>query len=98
MRTSTLRDLVILLAVGAGLFAGGYILVKVFFKSDFDLSFKISYQQEEKLGNIFKDLIWDQYQTEKDNAADSAVQQIKDRLTKALDTSAYRYAFTIIKN
>src|SRR6478609_8302106 len=98
MRSSTLRDLLLLLAIGIGLFVGGYILVRTFLKSDFDLSFKISYEQEEKLGNIFKDLIWDQYQTVKDNAADSAIQQIKDRLTKALDSSAYRYQFTIIKN
>jgi len=98
MRASTLRDLLLLLAIGAGLFVGGYFVVKQFFKSDFDLSFKISYEQEEKLGNIFKDVIWDQYQTVKDNAADSALQQIKDRLVKALDTTAYRYQFTIVKN
>src|SRR5437868_14249707 len=98
MRASTLRDLLLLLAIGVGLFVGGYFVVKKFFKSDFDLSFKISYEQEEKLGNIFKDVIWDQYQTVKDNAADSALQQIKDRLVKALDTTAYRYQFTIVKN
>jgi len=98
MRTSTLRDLLLLLAIGVGLFVAGYIVVKRFFKTDFDLSFKISYQQEEKLGNIFRDLVWNQYLTAKDNAADSAVQQIKDRLVKALDTTAYRYQFTIIKD
>ena len=98
MRASTFRDLFILLAIGAGLFAGGYFLVKKIGKSDFDLSFKVSYEQEEKLGNLFKDLIWDQFPTVKDNAADSALQQIKDRLIKALDTTAYRYQFTIIKN
>jgi predicted Zn-dependent protease len=98
MRASTFRDLFILLAIGAALFAGGYLLVKRIGRSDFDLSFKVSYAQEEKLGELFKDLIWDQYPTIKDNAADSALQQIKDRLIKALDTSAYRYQFTIIKN
>ena len=98
MRASTFRDLFILLAIGAGLFAGGYFLVKKIGKSDFDLSFKVSYKQEEQLGNLFKDLIWDQFPTEKDNVADSALQQIKDRLIKALDTTAYRYQFTIIKN
>lgn len=97
MRASTIRDLFILLAIGAALFAGGYFLVKRIGQSDFDLSFKVSYEQEEKLGNLFKDLIWDRYPTVKDNAADSALQQIKDRLIKALDTTAYRYQFTIIK-
>lgn len=98
MRASTFRDFLILLAIGVGLFAGGYFLVKRIGKSDLDLSFKVSYEQEEKLGNLFKDLIWDEFPTVKDNAADSALQQIKDRLIKALDTTAYRYQFTIIKN
>ena len=97
MRASTFRDLFILLAIGAALFAGGYLLVKRIRQSDLDLSFKVSYEQEERLGNLFKDLIWDRYPTVKDNAADSALQQIKDRLVKALDTTAYRYQFTIIK-
>lgn len=97
MRASTFRDLFILLAIGAALFVGGYLLVKRIGRSDFDLSFKVSYAQEEKLGNLFKDLIWDRYPTVKDNTADSALQQIKDRLVKALDTTAYRYQFTIIK-
>jgi len=97
MRASTIRDLFILLAIGAALFVGGYFLVKRIGQSDFDLSFKVSYEQEEKLGNLFKDLIWDRYPTVKDNTADSALQQIKDRLIKALDTTAYRYQFTIIK-
>lgn len=98
MRASTFRDLFILLAIGAGLFAAGYFLVEKIGQSDLDLSFKVSYKQEEKLGELFKDLIWDKYPTIKDNTADSALQQIKDRLIKALDTTAYRYQFTIIKN
>ncbi|HCW07262.1 MAG TPA: hypothetical protein DGG95_07855, partial [Cytophagales bacterium] len=85
MRASTFRDLLILLIIGIALFAGGYFLVKKISKSDFDLSFQISYDQEEKLGILFKDLIWDKYPTIKDNAADSALQQIKDRLVRALD-------------
>lgn len=97
MRASTFRDLLILLVIGIALFAGGYFLVKKIGKSDFDKSFQISYAQEEKLGNLFKDLIWDQYPSVKDNAADSALQQIKDRLVGALDSSRYRYQFTIIK-
>lgn len=98
MRGSTLRDLIILLTIGAGLFIGGYFIVKEVSKSDLDLSYEVSIEQEEKLGNLFKEMIWDQFPTVKDNAADSAFQQIKDRLINALDTTAYRYEFTIIKS
>jgi beta-barrel assembly-enhancing protease len=98
MRSSTLRDLFILLGIGAGLFVGGYFLVKEIGKSDLDLSYEVSYKQEEELGELFKDMIWDEYPTVKDNAADSALKVITDRLIKALDTTHYRYEFTIIKN
>lgn len=98
MRSSTLRDLIILLAIGGGLFAGGYFLVKELGKSDLELSYEVSYEQEEKLGDLFKDMIWDEFPTVKDNAADSALKQITDRLIQALDTTHYRYEFTIIKN
>ncbi len=98
MRGSTLRDLIILLAIGAGLFVGGYFIVKEIGKSDLDLSYEVSIEQEEKLGNLFKEMIWDQFPTVKDNAADSAFQQITARLINALDTTAYRYEFTIIKS
>ena len=97
MRSSTLRDLLILSAIGAGLFVGGYFLVKEIGKSDIDLSYDVSIEQENALGDLFKDIIWDQYPTVKNNAADSALQQIKNRLIDALDTTAYRYEFTIIK-
>jgi beta-barrel assembly-enhancing protease len=98
MRTSTWTDLAILVLIGAALFVGGYFIVKELRKSDLDMSYEVSYQQEENLGNLFKDMIWDQFPTVKDNAADSAFQQIKDRLINALDTTAYRYQFTIIKS
>lgn len=97
MRGSTLRDLLILLAIGAGLFIAGYFLVREIGKSDLELSYEVSYEQEEELGDLFKDLIWDEFPTVKDNAADSALKQITDRLIKALDTTHYRYEFTIIK-
>ena len=97
MRSSTLRDLIILLAIGVGLFAGGYFLVRQIGKSDLELSYEVSYEQEEKLGDLFKDMIWDEFPTVKDNAADSALRVITDRLVKALDTTRYRYEFTIIK-
>jgi beta-barrel assembly-enhancing protease len=47
---------------------------------------------------LFKDIIWDEYPTIEDNAADSALQVITKRLVDALDSSAYRYQFTIIKS
>ena len=98
MRSSTLRDLIILLAIGATIFTAGYFIVKEIGKSDLDLSYEVSIEQEEELGDLFKEMIWDQYPAIKDNAADSAFQQIKDRLISALDTSLYRYEFTIIKS
>lgn len=97
MRSSTLRDLIILLAIGGGLFVGGYFIVKEIGKSDLDMSYEVSYEQEEKLGNMMKEMVWDEFETVKDNAADSALKQITDRLIKALDTTHYRYEFTIIK-
>lgn len=98
MRSSTLRDLILLLVIGGALFAGGYFLVKQIDKSDLELSYEVSYEQEEKLGDLFKDMIWDEFPTVKDNAADTALKQITDRLLQALDTTHYRYEFTIIKN
>lgn len=98
MRASTLKDLVILLLIGLVLFIAGYFLVREFNKSDLDLSYQVSIEQEEQLGNLLKDTMWDRFPTIKDNAADSAVHMITQRLINALDTTAYRYAFTIIKN
>ena len=98
MRSSTLWDLIILAAIGALIFTTGYFVVKEIGKSDLDLSYEVSIEQEEKLGDLFKGMIWDQFPTVKDNAADSALQQIKDRLINALDTTSYRYEFTIIKS
>jgi len=98
MNSSTLRDLVVLLLIGAALFAGGYFLVKELTKGDFEMSQQVSYSQEEKLGDFFKDLIWDEYPVIENNSADSAIQKIKQRLIEALDTTSYRYQFTIIKS
>lgn len=98
MHSSILRDLATLLVIGAGLFVVGYFIVREIGKSDLDLSYEVSIEQEEKLGDLFKEMIWDEFPTVKDNAADSAIQQIKDRLISALDTTAYRYQFTIIQN
>lgn len=98
MRSSTFRDLLILISIGVALFAGGYFIVKEIGKADLDLSYEVSIEQEEKLGDLFKDMIWDQYPAMKDNAADSALLQITERLIHALDSTPYRYQFTIIKS
>jgi beta-barrel assembly-enhancing protease len=98
MRNSTLRDLIFLLVIGAALFTGGYFVVKQIGKSDLDLSYEVSYEQEEKLGNLLNDMVAAQFSTIADNAADSALQQIKSRLITALDTSAYRYRLTLVKS
>jgi len=96
MRETAVRDLIILLAVGAALFLGGYFVVKQINKSDIDLGYDFSIAQEEELGDLFKDIIWDQYPTIKDNAADSALHQITARLIESIDSTPYRYQFTII--
>ncbi|MBL7840499.1 MAG: M48 family metallopeptidase [Cyclobacteriaceae bacterium] len=98
MQSKTLRDILVLLTIGAALFAGGYFLVREISKSDYDLSYEVSMEQEEELGNLFKDLIWDKYPTVKENYADTALQQIAKRLVNALDSTQYRYQFTIIKS
>lgn len=98
MRSSTLRDLIILLGIGAVLFVGGYFLVQQLSKVDLDLGYEVSIEQEEKLGDLFKDMIWNQYPTLKDNLADSALQEITNRLVENLDSTKYRYQFTIIKS
>lgn len=98
MRSSTLRDLIILLGIGAVLFVGGYFLVQQISKAKLDLSYEVSIEQEEKLGDLFKDMIWDKYPTLKENTADSALQEITSRLVKQLDSTKYRYEFTIIKS
>ena len=58
MRSSTFRDLLILISIGVALFAGGYFIVKEIGKADLDLSYEVSIEQEEKLGDLFKDMIW----------------------------------------
>ena len=98
MYSSTLRDFFILLIIGALLFVGGYFLVKELKKSELSFDYDFSIEQEEKLGNLFKDLIWAQYTTIKDNPADTALQKITQRLIQGLDSTKYRYQFTIIKS
>jgi beta-barrel assembly-enhancing protease len=98
MRSSTLRDLIILLGIGAVLFAGGYFLVKQIAKSNIDLSYEVSIKQEEQLGDLFKDMIESKYTSIKDSQADSALQVITQRLTNALDSTKYRYEFNLLRS
>jgi predicted Zn-dependent protease len=98
MRSSTLNDLIILLGIGAVLFAGGYFFVRQIAKSDIDLTYEVSIKQEEQLGDLFKDMVENKYSSIKDNKADSALQLITQRLVKALDSTKYRYEFNLLRS
>lgn len=98
MRKSTFSDLLILGLIGLALFVGGYYVVKELRKSDLDMSYDVSIKQEEKLGNLLKDMIWDQFPKVNENTADTALQVIAKRLVQALDTTAYRYEFSLVKS
>ena len=79
-----IRDLVILLAIAGALFVGGYFMVREINKTDFELSYQVSIEQEEELGNVLKDVMIDQYKIMESNAADSAIQAIKPGLSLQL--------------
>lgn len=98
MSKGLVRDFIFLLVIGAALLIGGYFLARNIWYSDLDLSYKISYEQENKLGDVFNDLILGQYTVMENNAADTAVHQITERLVHALDSSRYRYQFVILKS
>ncbi len=98
MRKGLLRDFILLLVIGGLLLFGGYFLARNIEYTEKDLSDKISYEQENKLGNVFNSMVLNQYSVIQDNAADTALHQITDRLTQALDSSAYRYQFVILKS
>jgi predicted Zn-dependent protease len=98
MGSRMMRDLVILLVIAGVLFVGGYFMVREINKSDFELSYQVSIEQEEELGNALKDMMIDQYTIVEDNLADSAIQVIKTRLITAIDSTPYRYEIKIIRN
>jgi beta-barrel assembly-enhancing protease len=93
-----IRDLVILLTIAGALFAGGYFLVREINKSDLELSYSVSIEQEEALGDVLKDVMIDQYKLIEDSTADSAIQLIKSRLVSAIDSTPYRYEIKIIQS
>jgi len=98
MRASILRDLLILAAAGVLLFLGGYYLVK---KIDFgspEFGYTFSIDQEEELGDLIKEGIWNQFPSVQSYKADSALGVITKRLLSAVDSTPYRYNFRIIDN
>src|SRR6267154_1707948 len=98
MRKGLLRDFILLMVIGGSILVGGYFLAKKIWDSDLDLSYNVSYDQENKLGELFSELILKQYTVIENNAADTALQKITARLIDALDSSRYRYQFLILKN
>ena len=98
MNAKIWKDLLILILIGAGLFAAGYIIIKRLDVGSLDLNTTLSIENEEKLGELFKDLITKQYHTSQDNGADTALQLVAGRLLQALDSTKYVYHFSIIKS
>ena len=92
------KDFLILIIIGAGLFIGGYVIIKKLEVGSLDLNSTLSVENEEKLGELFKDLIAKQYRVSQNNAADTALQVVTGRLLQALDSTKYTYHFTIIKS
>ncbi len=97
MGNRIIRDLVILLAIAGVLFVGGYFTVREINKSDLELSYKVSIEQEEALGNMLKDVVTGDYKVIEDNLADSAIQAITNRLLAAIDSTPYRYQIKILQ-
>lgn len=98
MGKGLLRDFLLLLVIGGSLLLGGYYLARKIWFSDLDLSYQVSYEQENKLGDVFNDLVLSEYSVMEGNAADTALHQITDRLIHAIDSSRYRYQFVILKS
>jgi predicted Zn-dependent protease len=98
MAKGVFKDLVILLLIAAVILVGGYFLARKIWNSDIDLSAKVSYEQEEKLGDLFRSLVQSEFKVIENTTADSALQVITNRLVKALDSTHYRYQFVILKN
>jgi beta-barrel assembly-enhancing protease len=98
MFKSVLRDFLLLVLIGGALLIAGYYLIVKLKKSNVDLSYDFTFEQEATLGDMFADVILDRYSIVEDNAADTAVQVISKRLVSALDSTHYRFRFTIIKS
>lgn len=98
MRTSTFRDLLILLFIAACLLVAGYYLVLYFKTKSFDLTYELPIEQEEKLGDLMEDAILSNYSKLENEQVDSAIDVITKRLLSGLDSTHYRYQFRVIKS
>lgn len=98
MNASTFRDLLILLAAAALVLVGGYFFVKRLDLKKTDISMGMSIGQEEKLGDLIKESVWDNYERVNDRKVDEAMEKITDRLLAGLDSTEYRYRFRVIKD
>jgi beta-barrel assembly-enhancing protease len=98
MHKSAYRDLLILIVIGVALFGAGFYIVQKISVPDINLESAISVEQEEKLGGFLKDAVLQKYTLVEDNAADSAIQQITERLISSLDSSNYHYRISIIES
>lgn len=98
MGSKVIRDLIILLGIAGALFVGGYFLVREINKSDLELSYQVSIEDEQELGDVLKDVVERDNKIIEDNLADSAIQVITNRLLTAIDSSPYRYQIKIIKS
>jgi predicted Zn-dependent protease len=98
MGNRMIRDLVILMAIAGALFIGGYFMVREINKSDLELSYQVSIEQEEELGDMLKDVVTGDYKLIENNLADSAIQVITSRLLAAIDSTPYRYEIKIIQS
>lgn len=98
MGNRMVRDLVILLVIAGALFTGGYFMVREINKSDLELSYTVSIEQEQELGDMLKDLVEDDNKIIEGTAADSAIQAITSRMLSAIDSTPYRYQIKIIQS
>ncbi len=98
MHKNLLKDFLVLLSLGGILLVTGYFISKKIWNADVDLNIKISFEQENKLGEVFNEMILNQYSVIENNAVDSALHIISNRLTRGLDSTPYRYQFVILKS
>jgi predicted Zn-dependent protease len=92
------RDLLILAGAGVLIFLAGYYFVKKTAFSAPSFGYDVSVEQEEELGDLMKDGIYNQFPAVHNQEADSAMEVITRRLLDAVDSTPYRYQFRIIDN
>jgi predicted Zn-dependent protease len=60
------------------------------------LDLGLSLEQEQKLGDLMKETLWDNFEKLEDPTVDSAMQVITERLLSALDSPKYQYEFIVL--